>query len=382
MDELSKGEVIEGYELVDVLGSGASGTVWLANGPMGSVALKVLSPHLARPRPTGFEGPWIVERFLEEAWLLRQLKLPGLVRVLDVIVKVEESFIALVLERLEGVDLASAAQSLTLAELLDVGASVADTLGALHERGVVHRDVKPSNIFIVNGSGPIRSRVKLLDFGVAKDTFEGGIDQTATGVMVGTLLSMSPEAIRRSYGEQLVLDGAADQWALGVTLYLCLTGHPPFQGRDQLETVSKILSQPHPPLVLASRFDAAPSAVVATVIDRCLAKDRARRFTNAKEVCAALTELRDHVDREREHPTELEQPRVTRRTSSWRSLHEGRNVGSDRKIRADLVATLDGPQKSSSGQAEREPRRVSILWVALASILAAMLAFTVVRAFG
>ncbi|MBI2372971.1 MAG: serine/threonine protein kinase [Deltaproteobacteria bacterium] len=310
-DVPAAGDVIEGYRLVAPIGTGASGTVWRAEGPEGPCALKLLNPALVRPRPVG--GPWIVDRFLEEARLLRQLDHPGLVRVLDVVFRVDLGRVAIVLEHLRGTDLAHAATSLALDEVLEVGAAIARTLEILDAHGIVHRDVKPGNVFVVDGPEPIGRRVKLLDFGVAKDMLGGTVDETATGVMVGTLLAQAPEAIRRSMGQNISLDGAADQWALGVTLYLCASGRLPFSGSDPATVIDKILRSPHEPLSLDPRFPAVRAPAIRALIDRTLSKDRRDRFPTLDALADALTVLARQVREDAagsESLTEPEQPPI------------------------------------------------------------------------
>src|SRR5439155_10322979 len=147
----------------------------------------------------------------------------------------------LALEWLDGEDLAQRLrkQGLTIAESVSLAERVAEALAYTHARGVIHRDIKPSNIFLV---GNDVAAAKLLDYGVAR---EGGYsDMTVAGVRVGTPAYMSPEQARG----QPELDARVDVFALGVVLYQCLSGRPPFVADDAIALIAKILlAPPQPP---------------------------------------------------------------------------------------------------------------------------------------
>jgi len=162
---------------------------------------------------------------------------------------------------------------------------VARALGAAHQVGLVHRDVKPDNLFLVR-RGAERDFIKVLDFGVAKlMTPIGDLPLTSTveGTIVGTPAYMAPEQ-----ANGLGADARTDQYALGCVLYEMLAGHPPFSGASFGQLVAKVLTEPAPPL--AGRTPAAeriPSALRAVVL-RCLAKDPVDRFRDMAALEEAL----------------------------------------------------------------------------------------------
>jgi tetratricopeptide (TPR) repeat protein len=225
------GEVVDNrFELDLVAGAGAMGTVYRAidraNGE--AVAVKVLH-----------SGP--TERFIREIRVLAALRHPGIVRyIADGKTAAGELWLAM--EWLDGENLAQrlARTGLTAQESVDLARRVAEALGAAHERHVVHRDVKPSNLFLPDGD---LERVKVLDFGVARIT--GGMTTaTRTGVIVGTPAYMAPEQVR---GDK-ELTPRADVFAVGSVLFECLTGRPPFHGDSLMAVLAKIAMEDPPRL--------------------------------------------------------------------------------------------------------------------------------------
>src|SRR5262249_39716917 len=148
-----------------------------------------------------------------------------------------------------------------------VADQVAAALEASHARGIVHRDVKPDNIFLTR-NGYDRRFVKVLDFGVAKE--RDGASTTQVGALVGTPAYISPEQCA-GHG---TVDGRSDVYALGVMLYEMLTGRPPFVATNVAQMVAAHMTEAPPP---PSRFRPVPPAMEAVVL-RCLAKDPAARF--------------------------------------------------------------------------------------------------------
>jgi tetratricopeptide (TPR) repeat protein len=219
-------EVIAGrYRLEKLLGAGASGRVFLATDEVAgrSVALKMFFAASAR-------GGAAYERFVREARLASTLRHPSLVEVYDV--SVERGF--LVMEYLPGGSLAhrlGGGERLAAAQIRRMTLDIISGLEAAHHRGVVHRDVKPANIFF-----DARGTAKLGDFGVAHLVDLG---QTQTGGLIGTLAYMSPEQIT---GAPISI--AADLYALGVTLFEAVTGRLPFLGPD---FVAQHLGEEPPP---------------------------------------------------------------------------------------------------------------------------------------
>ncbi len=248
------------------------------------IALKVVNEVLSG-------DPELVRRFEQEARLAGSLNHPNLVSVYDF--GVHEGVPYFVTELLEGESLRHrlAGGRIPLGTALDFAAQMASGLAAAHAKGVVHRDVKPDNVFVTTDG-----KVKLLDFGIAKlaagaapggahglmdDTVTPTGGATATGAVLGTPGYMSPEQVR---GEPL--DARTDLFSLGAVLHEMLSGHRAFQGKSLVESGYSILHsdpEPLPPQVPVS---------VAQVIHRCLQKEPARRFQSASDLAFALEVLR------------------------------------------------------------------------------------------
>jgi serine/threonine protein kinase len=299
---LIEGDRIGDFELLRVLGKGGFGAVWQARERRSgrTAAIKVLHSDLRKVRSD--RGPSLADRFLTEARILKTLDHPGVVRVLEVFDHREDGVIAYAMEMLVGSDLAALRPEIDGAALIDVFAQVAGTLAHLHARGVLHRDVKPSNIFVCDAEdGGYERAVKLIDFGVAKDLDGGSIaESTATGMLVGTVQSMPPEAFLRLNGEEVELTGAVDQWGLGVALYRMISGRAPFRSEAILELISEIQRRPAQPLVPADQFVADDAAAqLEPVILRCIAKRPEARYADMSALAAELTRLSREVSAER-----------------------------------------------------------------------------------
>jgi eukaryotic-like serine/threonine-protein kinase len=221
------------YEVVRVIGSGGGGVVYEAMHPelKKRVAVKTLHPKLA-------ENPEALRRFLREGEAASRIRHPHVVDIHDVGVHEGQPF--LVMELLEGRDLkAFIAErgALPLTEAVDLMLPVIAAVGAGHDAGVIHRDLKPHNVFIASGRG-VGSHPKVLDFGVSKllDANPSSISWSGVEVMVGTLCYMAPEQVRGSRH----LDERVDQYALGLILYECLTGARVHGGEDQVAIIRRI----------------------------------------------------------------------------------------------------------------------------------------------
>jgi len=250
------------YQLLRVLGSGGMGTVLLARDrSLGRlVALKFL-----RESCTTF-----LERFRREARLMAALPHPAIVKVHEFERCAGRSYLSM--EYVDGGNLALA--RLAPRELVRRLASVVDALGFAHERGIVHRDVKPENVLLDR-----RGRALLTDFGLALDG-EEGVGRRAGRPLVGTPLTMSPEQAR---GETAT--HASDVFSLGVTLYRKLCDEWPFRGRTVADVLGAIeRDAPPPPRALRP---AIPRAL-ETVVLKCLEKDPGARFGSMRELRAAL----------------------------------------------------------------------------------------------
>ncbi|MCK6569625.1 protein kinase [Myxococcota bacterium] len=259
------------YALSRKVGAGGMGVVFRASDERDGrvVAIKLLEHG----------GPELRGRFAREARILRGLSHPKIVRYLDDGVAPDGSPY-LVMEWLDGHDLATHMEAgpLAVADALRIAAGAARGLSAAHAAGVVHRDVKPANLFLVSPDDDVR----VIDFGVARAPgAEAGL--TATGVLVGTPNYMAPEQLRGEHGP------AADVWGLGVTLFEMLTGRLPFPGRDPAAVLLAVMNAPLPSLT-ALRPDAPPA--LEWLLGRLLARDPAARPADMAAVVAELADVR------------------------------------------------------------------------------------------
>jgi tetratricopeptide (TPR) repeat protein len=289
---MEPGDVVaDRFELERLAGIGGMGAVWKALDRLSGkpVALKTIR---------GARGG-DAERFVREAAMLADLQHPGIVR-----------YIAhgatgtgaryLVMEWLEGVDLGehlAKRGALPVEEALAVTRRAADALSAAHGRDIIHRDVKPSNVFLVGGDV---ERVRLLDFGVAR--VRGVPAGTQTGMVVGTPGYMAPEQAR---GERDI-DARADVFALGCILYECIAGVPAFSAGHVMALLAKILIEDVVPL--GTVRPGVPQAI-DRLVGTMLSKGRGERPADAAEVVARLDALAERI------PTALGLP-TTRGASS------------------------------------------------------------------
>src|SRR5688572_6552245 len=219
--ELTPGTEVGGYVLGDKIGSGGMGVVYGATHPrIGKrVAIKVLAPT--------FSGdPSTVERFEQEARLVNEIRHPNIVDVFQ-FGQLADGRSYFVMEWLEGESISGRLERgpMPTKETLEVLDAMCDALEAAHEKGVIHRDLKSDNVFLVPGRKGER-RVKLLDFGLAKLATRGdlqNIHTTKSGIIVGTPAYMSPEQARGK-----AVDHRTDIYALGILTYKMLTGQLPF----------------------------------------------------------------------------------------------------------------------------------------------------------
>ncbi len=281
-----------------MLGTGGFASVWRARDTRSRalVALKVLHPTYCKPPQR--RGPSVADRFVREARLLQEAAHPGLVRILDVVEIREERVIAYAMELLTGLELGNLLErcdALPLSILLEIFARVGDTLAYMHERGVIHRDVKLPNIFLCDPEDALSvdRQVKLLDLGIAKElNTDLKSADTATGVFVGTLGATAPECFARLAGHTQELTGAVDQWGLGVALYQALTGTIPFRHHVPALQVAKIQTEPAPSIILRDGLDAvACPPEVESLVQRCLRKSPRDRYASMEEVSRALRQI-------------------------------------------------------------------------------------------
>jgi serine/threonine-protein kinase len=263
------------YRLTAQLGAGGMGSVWRAEHlTLGSpVAVKLIDELIAR-------DPGVRARFEREAQAAAALRSPHVVQILDYGIDDETPFIAM--ELLDGESLEerlTRVGRLSVEETLRVLTHVARAIGKAHDAGVIHRDLKPGNIFLVRNDD--EEVAKVLDFGIAK-TERTSATATRTGAMIGTPAYMSPE---QAQGTKQV-DGRTDLWAMGAIAFECLSGRLVFEGEALGELVLQICTKPLPvPSTLAPvppEFD----AWFARALDRA----PEARFQTAKELADALRE--------------------------------------------------------------------------------------------
>ena len=278
------GTQIGAYRVLERIGAGGMGAVWLAEHlALGRrAAVKVLHPEYSAK-------PEIVQRFFNEARAATAISDPGIVQVFDFGQHTDGSAY-LVMELLEGETLEKRLTSLgrlAIADALRVMHQVASTLGAAHARGIVHRDLKPENIFLVRDSAVLGGeRAKILDFGIAKLASNAGGLKTSTQAVMGTPMYMSPEQCRGA-GH---VDQRSDVYSLGCVLFHLLTGRPLFDAEGVGDIMAMHLREPAPRL--STRTTEMPPEV-DDLVARCLEKDPTRRPGSGSDLASQIAGLLD-----------------------------------------------------------------------------------------
>jgi eukaryotic-like serine/threonine-protein kinase len=276
------GQTLDRYRIESKLGEGGMGVVYKAHDTHldRTVAIKVL-PH------EKVADPERKQRFVQEAKAASALNHPNIVTVHDIRSDAGVDFIVMEYAGARTLDQIIPAKGLGITQALRFGAQIADALARAHEAGIVHRDVKPSNIIVTDDH-----RVKVLDFGLAK-LFEPSARAseartqtsplTDAGMVVGTAAYMSPEQ-----AEGREVDARSDIFSFGTVLYEMVTGRRPFVGDSNLSVMAKILNEdPAPP----NSVVASVSSEVERTILRCLRKDPARRYQTMADLKVALDDL-------------------------------------------------------------------------------------------
>jgi serine/threonine protein kinase len=285
---------LPGYEILDRLGAGGMGVVYKARQVRADrvVAVKVLLAG----------GHADVERrlrFRAEAVALARLQHPNVVQVYEV--GEEEGRLFFSMEWVTGGSLAQRlrGQPLPPAEAARLAESLARTLQAVHEQGILHRDLKPGNVLLTGAAGqpadPAPGTPKLADFGLAKLLGdESGL--TPSGCGVGTPSYMAPEQVS---GDHNRIGPAADLYGVGAILYEMLTGRPPFRAEKTYDVLNKVLHElPVPP----GRLQAGVPPALEAICLKCLEKDARRRYASAGELADELRRWRAGELRERRWP--------------------------------------------------------------------------------
>jgi serine/threonine-protein kinase len=269
------------YRLVRLVGAGAMGAVYATDQMVEGVpaAIKMLLPEFV----TDID---ILTRFLEEGVTSKRLSHPNIIRVFDA-ATAEDGSPYIVMELLEGVPLArytSANEPLPVGQALSITRGVLLGLQAAHATGVVHRDLKPDNVFL-SRQPTGQFSVKILDFGIAKvmDIAGGMNSKTRMGVLLGTPAYMSPEQVK----DAKEVDARTDLWSAGVLLYEMLTGRSPFPAQNEYARLLAVVNEPAVPVDMEDERLAPLSFFFA----RALAKRREDRFASAGEMLQALNAL-------------------------------------------------------------------------------------------
>jgi serine/threonine-protein kinase len=307
------------YKILDELGRGAMGVVYRAEDPAldRQLAIKTVFVPVDDADRKEYEA-----RFTQEARAAGKLSHPGIVTIYDV--GREGGMVYMAMELLEGVDLGAQAASrkFSVSEAVGIAERVADALAFAHDRGVVHRDIKPPNIMLVGGG-----RVKIMDFGIAR--MRSSDLKTQTGLMMGTPRYMSPEQVAGR-----PVDQRSDIFSLGIVLYELLTGSKLFSGNDATEIMYNVSQmRPVPP----SRINRQVPSMLDLVVAKALEKDASERYQDAHQFAADLRACLNELGIQRTNPETTQ--RMDRRNGT-----AGANGDSTAKQRVAGNATTPATQ--------------------------------------
>ena len=268
------------YHVERLLGGGGMGAVYAARHVRtgGIFAVKVLH------RETAADAE-IYKRFQDEAKTVSALRHPHIVQVTD-FDQDDDGTPFIVMELLEGEDLYQRlcrVRKLPLPEVIDIARQVGSALHAAHEKNIIHRDVKPQNIFLVRHemAEMVSEVAKVVDFGISKIRRSGG-QMTRDLTLLGTPQFMSPEA---ALGQNSALDGRADQWSLAVIMYLCLTGRLPFDSENPVGVLYMVVHEK--PVPIKQLAPEVPDHVVVA-IERAMSKKKDDRFPKMVDFVKAI----------------------------------------------------------------------------------------------
>src|SRR4051812_38799111 len=273
-----KSSQLPGYQLLGKLGKGAMATVYKAK----QISLDRIVAVKVLPKRSS-ENMEFVERFYKEGKAAARLSHNNIVQAIDV-GSSPEGYHYFVMEYVEGKTLYDVMQpapvgegrAFTEAEALDVVIQMADALHHAHQRGLIHRDVKPKNILLTP-----QGVAKLTDLGLARSADDKEAAESEAGKAYGTPYYISPEQIRGDVD----IDFRADIYSLGATLYHMVTGRPPFDGETPSAVMHKHLKQP---LIPADHVNTSLSAGLGEIIDVAMAKDRDERYSSTEDMLEDL----------------------------------------------------------------------------------------------
>ncbi len=264
------------YDVIDVVGRGGMGVVYRAKDPFldRMVAIKIMTISYA-------DSPDLLQRFYREAKATANLQHPNIVTVYEL--GEHEGSPYLAMQYLEGASLDSilrSGQPLSLLQKIEIIIEACHGLSYAHQKGIVHRDIKPGNIMVLKDSS-----VKIVDFGIARI---GDTNFTRTGQFMGSLNYMSLEQLN----DKLQVDQRTDVYSTGVVLYQILTGALPFEADSTGATLMKILNENPAPF---SKYLSSFPPEIETITLKALAKDRDQRYSSADELALDLTQLADRL---------------------------------------------------------------------------------------
>ncbi len=268
------------YEVLKQLGKGAMGVVYLGQDPRINRTTAIKTFRFTEDYEPE-EAEKLKQKFFREAESAGTLSHPNIVTIYDAGDEGDIAYIAM--EYLEGEDLQKYTKKsnlLPIRKVIDYVADIAEGLDYAHNKGIVHRDVKPANIMLLN-----TGIIKITDFGIARITASS---QTQTGVVKGTPHYMSPEQIS---GEKV--DGRSDIFSLGAMAFQMLTGAVPFKGDSPAALMHQIMNVPHP-----NPREINPRVIkpLVTILDKALEKDRTKRYQKASQMAAHLRMLGKKLD--------------------------------------------------------------------------------------
>jgi tetratricopeptide (TPR) repeat protein len=360
---LQPGNRIGRYELGERLGVGGMGVVYLAEqaSPRRQVAIKLLRTELASPET--------LRRFKHEADLLGRLQHPGIAQILEAGATETDggvqSFYAMELVRGRPLTDYARRRKLGTRDRIELLAKVCDAVQHAHNKGVIHRDLKPGNILVDEGGQP-----KILDFGVARLT-QSDVQittmRTDVGQLIGTIPYMSPEQVA---GDPHELDTRSDVYALGVIGYELLTGRLPYDLSNRtIPEALRIIREQEPPRV--SRIDRALRGDVDTILAKALEKDKVRRYQSALQLASDMRRyLRDEPIEARPASTFYQFRKFARRNRAMAAggaialigLVFGTAFATWQAVRAtqqrDLAQSAQAAAVEQAGKARLEARRV------------------------